>query len=84
VSCLGWWNVLEVAVGIVIGGVINWGFSRRASKELKRCPRLVARSPGPMIARSRLGVPTISSALRTPSPSSMMMLASTSSSATCR
>jgi len=34
-----WWSVVdvvEVAVGVVAGGFINWYFSRRASAELTR------------------------------------------------
>jgi hypothetical protein len=33
-----WWSVVdvvEVAAGVVAGGIINWLFSRRASKELQ-------------------------------------------------
>jgi len=35
---MNWWSVVdvvEVAVGVVAGGFINWLFSRRASKELR-------------------------------------------------
>jgi hypothetical protein len=30
-----WVSVLEVAVGVVAGGFVNWLFSRRGSKELR-------------------------------------------------
>jgi hypothetical protein len=36
---VNWWSVVdvvEVAVGVVAGGFINWYFSRRASAELSR------------------------------------------------
>ncbi len=37
---MSWWwsalDVLEVAVGVVAGGLINWWFSRRSSRELRR------------------------------------------------
>jgi hypothetical protein len=30
-----WWNVVEIAAGVVAGGMINWYFSRRSSAELR-------------------------------------------------
>jgi hypothetical protein len=31
-----WWSVLEIMIGVVLGGVLNWLFSLKASKELRQ------------------------------------------------
>jgi hypothetical protein len=33
---MSWWSIIEVGVGVVAGGFLNWLFSLRSSQELRR------------------------------------------------
>jgi hypothetical protein len=33
---LHWWSVLEISLGVVAGGLLNWLFTRQSSRELRR------------------------------------------------
>jgi hypothetical protein len=59
---MDWWGVLELILALVVGGLINWWFARRSSRELRleadRLRRLTTKLIDILAAQGKIEVST--------------------------